>query len=452
LAGEPNLIHEDAIMLIRRLGFLLTVVLLVFAFAWQAQAQEGENLLVNGDFEGEYPRPEGDLFRVAEGWNAWYLDAADDCHDGQPTFEPSIDIEIRNHSGSQAQQIGIRGATFTGGVFQVVEGVEPDQNYEFSVWGHVLYANDVSALESLGPDPRMKIGIDSAGGTNPYADTVRWSEVNWEFDQHFLFSVVGKATGSELTVFTYSTQPECLGSNFTFWDDAQLVLSTLPETSAEIPGNPTDRFRAASGDIVIAAASESEPEEAPEAAPAEPVVETGGTGSVCLLLYEDDDANGIRGVQEAKLSGGTFTMTDGSQVVGTYTTDGASEPYCFSNLAPGNYMLAWQAEGYEATSTQGWAITLDPGETLSHEFGATEASQDGQKGGTTSRLLRSLAIAGGVVIFLLLVGVVVIVVVLRQRKNGEDHDDSEPPPPAPPDDDDDDHITLLGTATQIPRN
>ena len=76
-------------------------------------------------------------------------------------FEMSKESQ-RVHAGKKAVQIGVRDGTFTGGVLQVVDGVEPGQTYRFSAWGHVLYSPDPAGVVSSGPDPLMKIGIDTA--------------------------------------------------------------------------------------------------------------------------------------------------------------------------------------------------------------------------------------------------------------------------------------------------
>lgn len=424
-------------MLTRRWWLLLTVILgtltLVPAALGAPPSQDAQNLLTNGDFEEAAPT-EGNLFRSGPGWKAWYLDAPSECYDQSPEFELSVGIPERNQSGNQALQIGVRDGTYTAGIYEKVDGVTEGQAYKFSIWGHVLYATSATATTSDGPDPRMKVGIDPKGGINPFASSVRWSEVDWEFDTYYQFSVVATAEKDTITVFTYVTQPDCLASNFTFWDDAQLVATEEAETPAEIAGNPEDTFRTISPDAKVRTTTQEftvggTPGGANEPAPAaaaEAAAAPTGTGSICLLMYLDENESGSREVNEAKLAGGIFTLTRDNLPVATYTSDGVAEPYCFSNLMPGNYLLTWQAEGYTATSSQGWAITLDAGETLSREFGAITSDEAESSGnGSTSRLLRSVAIALGAVIFLLVVGGVVVFVLVRL---GSGNKPQGPPP------------------------
>lgn len=417
----------------RAVGLTIVWVALAFVPALHASAafQAGENLLQNPSFEGDFEGDEG--LRAGQNWEYWFVDAEDGCHDHQPEFTASEGHPERNHEGNKATQIGIRDATFTGGVLQVVNGVEAGQNYEFSMWGHVLYSTEATATVSAGPDPRMMVGIDPAGGLNPYATSVRWSEPNWEFDSYFQFSVVAAAQGDTLTVFAYSTQPECLPANFTFWDDASLVATSAAETPAEFPGAPEDRFREVAPEATIKTSSSTFA--ANSAAPGGGSgdgnggssggdggtdggsVEAGGTGSLCFMLYEDRNANGLREVQEPKLAGGIFTLTDGSAVIDTYTTNGENEPHCFSSVPAGDYMLTWRGEGLTATSAAGWGVSLPEGHTLSREFGASTGESSSMGGASDSRLLRSLAIGGGVFLGLLIIGGVVLAVVVSQRKD-----------------------------------
>jgi hypothetical protein len=139
-------------------------------------------------------------------------------------------------------------------------------------------------------------------------------------------------------------------------------------------------------------------------------------------MFADENASGNREVEEDKLAGGVFTLVDEAQVVGTYTTDGINEPYCFSNLPPGNYTLTWEAEGFQPTSSQGWAAMLSEGETLSREFGAVAGEASAGRTGGRVRLVRALALAAGAIILLLGLGAGAFVFFSRRGS-----DDDQPP-------------------------
>ena len=129
----------------------------------------------------------------------------------------------------------------------------------------------------------------------------------------------------------------------------QLVIRLPPTPTPAPPATPTP----------------AEVAEEP-AVPAEPQ----GNGTICVMSYEDINGNGSREPDEAMLAGISFMVSDGAQTVGTYITTGVSEPYCFPELAPGSYIVSWSAEGYTPTSDQRWVVSLSPGATVTHDFGA----------------------------------------------------------------------------------
>ncbi len=134
-------------------------------------------------------------------------------------------------------------------------------------------------------------------------------------------------------------------------------------------------------------------------------------GSICVMSYDDKNSNGLRDSQETLLAGITFALNDGSQMVGLYTTDGTSEPYCFTELAPGQYVVSWTADSYVPTNEQTWSVELMSGSILIREFGvksaagAEEASKPPtQTGGGMPTWATALVGALGVVFFLSAVG------------------------------------------------
>jgi LysM repeat protein len=77
----------------------------------------------------------------------------------------------------------------------------------------------------------MRIGIDPSGGTNPYGQSIVWSDYLQVYDTYQQFSVQAQAIGDKVTVFTFSApsvnpnSPE-YGFKHTdiFWDDASLAV------------------------------------------------------------------------------------------------------------------------------------------------------------------------------------------------------------------------------------
>ncbi len=162
---------------------------------------------------------------------------------------------------------------------------------------------------------------------------------------------------------------------------------------------------------------------APEAAtatvaPAGTEISAVTTGEVCVMLYDDSNGDGTRGTGEGLLAGGMFHLVDASSgsAAGDYTTDGASEPFCFQDLASGNYSVEVTIpDGFNATTATTFALPLTPGGTANLEFGAQ--SGDGSTGGNSdsSQRLRTALFGAAGIIFLLMAAGVAGFLVLTQR-------------------------------------
>lgn len=65
-----------------------------------------------------------------------------------------------------------------------------------------------------------------------------------------------------------------------------------------------------------------------------------------------------------------LTVSDARQTVASYITDGINEPYCFTDLTPGNYFLSEEnPPGYDSTTRDDWGVVLSGGSTIQIEFG-----------------------------------------------------------------------------------
>lgn len=183
------------------------------------------------------------------------------------------------------------------------------------------------------------------------------------------------------------------------------------------------------------------PPQQPTPAPATPTPETtavaeepseevappqDANGTICVMGFEDENSNGIPEPVEPKLAGMTFEVSNGTQVIGTYTTDALSEPYCFAQVPPGAYVVSWTGEALAATTEQSWSITLEPGTTVSRQFGAQPASEaaNGQtgsnsgpeQGGGLPAWAMALLLAIGVMLLLSGMGVAGYFVLMRRAK------------------------------------
>jgi len=72
-----------------------------------------------------------------------------------------------------------------------------------------------------------------------------------------------------------------------------------------------------------------------------------------------------------------FHVSDRSgNPIGSYTSDGMSEPHCFASLKPGDYLVAVEAaSGTQPTSDQRWSVTLSQGTSASVDFGSRPSQQ-----------------------------------------------------------------------------
>jgi hypothetical protein len=109
-----------------------------------------------------------------------------------------------------------------------------------------------------------------------------------------------------------------------------------------------------------------------------------GTGEVCVVLFEDLDGNQMRSENEGYLAGGvisisnrtdTYSETKETVVDDPLTTD-TVERTCFEDVPEGDYNLSLGIpDGYIATTSLNFALTVSPGDTIVIDFGAQPSSQ-----------------------------------------------------------------------------
>ncbi len=122
---------------------------------------------------------------------------------------------------------------------------------------------------------------------------------------------------------------------------------------------------------------------------AAPFAQQGG-GQICVQAFEDKDGNGVRSeADEPLLPNIGFTLSNESGRLGTYTTDGNSEPYCFGNLAAGQYSVQARqpAKKGEPTTPGQWVIPLANNAEYSVAYGlqlGAGAAQNSPQGPSVS--------------------------------------------------------------------
>jgi len=144
-------------------------------------------------------------------------------------------------------------------------------------------------------------------------------------------------------------------------DDAETAAAPTEETMEGAAPEPT----------AVAAAGDAAPVVQPEVEPQVDVASA--TVAVCVSMFEDINQNRLREDNEALLSGGTVVLTRDGAEAANYTTDGASEPHCLTDLEVGEYVANVTApDGYGLTTPAQLRLPLTAGAALNIEFGAAQ--------------------------------------------------------------------------------
>jgi hypothetical protein len=104
------------------------------------------------------------------------------------------------------------------------------------------------------------------------------------------------------------------------------------------------------------------------------------TGQICVLAFADINGDGVyTSPDEELIAGVTFWLSNETGRLGTYTTDGNSEPYCFGNLAVGQYTVQARPDAKkikgEATTPGQWVVPLASGAEYDIAYGVLAGAQ-----------------------------------------------------------------------------
>lgn len=182
-----------------------------------------------------------------------------------------------------------------------------------------------------------------------------------------------------------------IGPNNLIQTGQELVISVSGDaaTATPLPEPPTatpegEGDTGTEDDETGSEDGETDAETEPTAAPTE---ETEGA-SICVLAFHDRNGDTVRDSDtEELLPNVNFTVANASGVVGEYSTDGVSEPYCFTGLDPGSYRVIEQAPaGYEATGLPEQNVALSENTSFDFQFGnaRTEAATNPEETGEES--------------------------------------------------------------------
>ncbi len=211
-------------------------------------------------------------------------------------------------------------------------------------------------------------------------------------DGSIIHTVRSGDTMAAIAVAYEVTIPELLELNSMTWEDAryiypgqELVVKRGTGEAAESSEETTPE-EGDSGEAEAGSPGNTEPaydsgrapiesyENAPvvnAAVPARQMVEIVATGQICTRVFDDVNPNRLQESGELLLAGGQVDVTMGGAVISSYTTDGQSEPYCFENLAAGEYMvLMTPPQGYGATTPATYMVEVGAGQIVDATFGA----------------------------------------------------------------------------------
>lgn len=136
-----------------------------------------------------------------------------------------------------------------------------------------------------------------------------------------------------------------------------------------------------------------------------------GTGQICVLAFSDINGDGVYTNPDEELASGvTFWLSNETGRLGTYTTDGSSEPYCFGNLAVGQYTVQARPDPTklkgEATTPGQWVVPVASGAQYDIAYGMpTSAQPRAEQAETGSTSSSGMSPVGRIALGLLGVGV-----------------------------------------------
>ncbi len=213
-----------------------------------APIQQGQNLLRNPSFEGEYTSwlPQYSTAQVAHEWTPWWVEDANRSPVwAQPEYKPADKRFFSNRvkDGDRAQQYFTFYKSHNAGMYQQVSGVTPGYTYRFAIWAQV-WSSISDETESVTPaNPHLQVGIDPTGAAWPGAvpgapGSVKWSGeagMDCVIDKWCLMTVEVTAQNDVITVYFRSSPDFAIKHNDLYFDAASLTqIGAAPP-----PPNPT---------------------------------------------------------------------------------------------------------------------------------------------------------------------------------------------------------------------
>jgi hypothetical protein len=432
------------------LKFILLALCILGITAYANVSQAQTNLLTNPSFEWPYGS-NGE----ANAWGRWHENSAEsqfgDCLNGYHKL-PHWSAEtnpalVRN--GGVSQHVGMQWETWHAGVFQTVN-VTPGSTYRFSVWAYAHAGmNNIGSPSDGDMNSQVQVGIDPNGSGLWYDSDVVWSGKINPLDRWEQVSVEVTATGDKVSVYTSANYGirganQCRAHLDAWFDQAELIEIGPPPTNTPVPqptSPPPPPVTNTSVPVLVPTATTEPTQEVasvPTAEPPTPTPEPPAGGTICVNAFADANANGVKDADEGYMGSVTFTIAQGTTVIGQAVSTGTPTPVCFEGLAAGEYQVAQTVPAVLQMTTAGNAsLAVAEGQVVGIEFGSRVRTEDqiAEAGGETDGLTptpgsgvdsgaieegsgssRLLAFGGIFLLFggLLLLGGIVIVVLGRR--------------------------------------
>jgi len=304
------------------------------------------NLLLNPGFEdGFSPRGAGEVV-VADGWFPWWVQGTSGQTEvgylRRPEYKPE-DARLygyrRVHGGEYGQKYFTTFSTHVAGIYQQVT-VPQGYRVTFSIWVQVWSSSgdNPDDIKNHG-DYKVSAGIDPTGGSDGSSPNVLWSEPVREYNQWVQLTVTATAQSSTVTAFVRGAPLYRVKHNDSYWDDASLVASPPPPP----PSTPPTPTRSPT----------------PTYTPWPTFTPTPVTGTICVVVFEDHNGNGVQDPADGRLADAFITVSDERGVVAEYLTNGFDEPHCFRGLPPGNYFISEvNPGGCRSTTHDDWGVSV----------------------------------------------------------------------------------------------
>jgi hypothetical protein len=118
-------------------------------------------------------------------------------------------------------------------------------------------------------------------------------------------------------------------------------------------------------------------------APAQAAQNAPGTGSICVLAFQDGNQNQVRDAGEGLLYDvNANLMVNQNLIMANHVTDG-KEPFCFPNLPAQQYSVTFSSPFYEPSTLASFTFVLAAGDQITKEFGAVPKVTSGDNTGSS---------------------------------------------------------------------